>query len=612
MAALSAHAAVGAYAQRDNLRCAEGGVFWLESDPATGLVGLHAWRDGEARRLTPREFGVRSQVNGYGGGAFCVMQGAVYLVSGGDQQIYRLDLDSGALSAVSDKPECRFGGLVADPRRGRILAVCEHLDDGFGVGQSLVALEVETGALLTLAGAERGPINMGCPTLSADGRLLAWVEWTLPAMPWEQTRLRRAVLDRSGQVAAVEDCSAPAPASIQQPRYVGDALYALSDHGGWWLPYRVDDGNGWRILSRDRCDHANAPWQLDERHDAWLDGERWARVQYQSGLGSLVLVDEQGRLERRLAEAYTDFRHLQVMDRRIHAIARSPYRLDSVVRIDPETGDCETLAGGEQTPACQEMAPPEPFSLDARDGQPVHGFLYRPMVEASQPPPVVMRVHGGPTSAAYPVFDPQVAFWTSHGFAVADVNHRGSTGYGRAFRMALQGRWGASDHEDICDGVSHLAREQLVDGERAFIMGRSAGGFTVLNALIHSPVFRAGASLFGVSDPESLRHMTHRFESGYLDWLLGDPDTERVTWQQRTPLFWADRITCPVIFFQGEQDAVVVPEQTESMAHVLRRCGVPVEVVRFADEGHGFRHAENQVTVMERTLRFFRQALEEG
>ncbi|TBW52542.1 S9 family peptidase [Marinobacter halodurans] len=606
---LSARAAVAAYAQRDNLRVVDDGVYWLESDPDSGQTRLMCWREGEARQLTPDDLSVRSQVNGYGGGAFCVLDDTVYLVNGGDQQIHALDSRSGALRSLTNLPDSRHGGLVADPVRGRVLAVREHLDNGYGVGQTLVSIDVGNGQAITLAGRERGPDNLGCPVLSADATAMAWVEWRLPAMPWEQTRLRRAVLDTDGAILATEDCSMAIPAAIQQPCFVDQALYALSDHAGWWQAYRIDDFGRWISLSLDNVDGANAPWQLDERHYAWLGNNRWVRVCFEQGLPGLVIVDEHGRRVRRLAEHYTDFRAVQGAGGRVHVIARSVDALDSVLRIDPESGAIEILAGGEHTAACQAMVPPEPFSFRARDDQSVFGFLYRPAGGPGRPP-VVMRVHGGPTSAAYPVFDPQVAFWTSHGFAVADVNYRGSSGYGRAFRMSLQGQWGKADVEDIGDAVAHLDRQQAIDGRRAFVTGRSAGGFTVLNALVHTDTFLAGASLFGVSDPESLRDMTHRFESGYLDWLLGDPQVSLTTWQQRTPLFWADRIRSPVIFFQGEQDTVVVPEQTDTMAHVLRRCGVPVEVVRFTDEGHGFRRAENQAQVLDRTLAFFRGRLD--
>lgn len=607
--ALSAHAAVAAYAQRENLRAHDGALFWLESEPATGNTSLMQWQSDRVQRVTPGGFSVQSQVNGYGGGAFCVLGGHVYLVNAADRQIYALNLQDRRIEPLTTQPDTRFGGLTADPRRGRILAVCEHLDNGFGVGQTLVSVDTQDGDSRQLAGEARGRVNLGCPTVSANGSSIAWVEWTLPAMPWEHTRLKRAVLTPNGGVTTTSDCSPEILASVQQPQFSGDLLCALSDHLGWWQPYRVEDDGSWTAQCAEHADHANAPWQLDERHYGGLGGDRWVRVLYRQGIASLVVVDGQGLVLKRLADGFTDFRSVQVMDHRIYAVGRCTDTLDSILEIEPDLGVVRILVGGEQTSACHYMVAPEPFNFDARDGLQVQGFLYRPAEIGSELPPVIMRVHGGPTSAAYPVFDPQIAFWVSHGFAVADTNYRGSTGYGRAFRMALQGEWGVADSEDIGDAVTELAREHSVDGSRAFIMGRSAGGFTVLNALINTDVFLAGASLFGVSDPESLRHMTHRFESGYLDWLLGDPEENHAVWQQRTPLFRADRIQCPVIFFQGEQDKVVVPEQTESMADVLRRCGVPVEVVRFAEEGHGFRRSENQAAVLSSLLRFFRWQL---
>lgn len=605
---LPVEAFVEDYRQRDNLRAADGSLFWLESEPLTGLSILMRWRAGCLKRLTPAGFSVRSHVNGYGGGAFCVLDQKIYLVNAMTQQVHVLDPDSGALEAVTSEPDSRFGGLVADPHHGCILAVREHMAHGRGVGQTLAAIDLHTFEITRLAGAEHGNVNIGCPSISDGGGSIAWIEWTLPAMPWEQTTLKRAELGVDGSVICVQECPLRQAAAIQQPCFKGESLYAVADHAGWWQPYEVKD-SVWTALSADPVDHACAPWQLDERQQAWLERDLWIRVQYQQGQGALLVSSEQGETLDQLAQNYTDFRSVLVMQHKVYVIGRRPDRLDSILEIEPETGAVCVVAGGERSAACSVAAAPESFRFQARDGLEVHGFLYLPVMAGTALPPVVMRVHGGPTSAAYPVFDPQTAFWLAHGFAVADTNYRGSTGYGRAFRMALQGQWGLADHEDIHDALTALSNRGLVDGKKAFIMGRSAGGLTALNALMNTGMFLGCASLFGVTDPQSLRNMTHRFESGYLDWLLGDPLDYPTVWKQRTPLLNAGSIHSPVIFFQGGQDAVVVPEQTETMARILRQSGVEVEVLRFADEGHGFRRAKNQAAMLQNLLRFFRQQL---
>jgi dipeptidyl aminopeptidase/acylaminoacyl peptidase len=222
----------------------------------------------------------------------------------------------------------------------------------------------------------------------------------------------------------------------------------------------------------------------------------------------------------------------------------------------------------------------------------------------------VVFIHGGPTSACYPVFDPRIQYWSQRGFAVADLNYRGSTGYGRAYRQALHLNWGDVDVEDACAVVAYLADRQLINPEQAFIRGGSAGGYTTLCALAYHRVFRAGASLYGVSDPIALARATHKFEGDYLDWLIGDPDKDEARYKARTPLLHADQITVPVIFFQGELDAVVVPEQTRNMLDALVENGIPAEGHFYPDERHGFRKASNQAHALEEEWKFYRRVID--
>ncbi|MCY1177160.1 Dipeptidyl aminopeptidase BIII [compost metagenome] len=224
-------------------------------------------------------------------------------------------------------------------------------------------------------------------------------------------------------------------------------------------------------------------------------------------------------------------------------------------------------------------------------------------------PPLVVFIHGGPTSACYPMFDPRIQYWAQRGFAVADLNYRGSSGYGRDYRQALYLHWGEVDVEDACAVVSHLAERGLIDGDKAFIRGGSAGGYTALCALAFHQVFRAGASLYGVSDPVALGRATHKFEGDYLDWLIGDPQQDAERYAARTPLLHASNIHVPVIFFQGELDAVVVPQQTRDMVEALQHNGILVEAHYYADERHGFRKAANQAHALEQEWLFYRRVI---
>lgn len=583
-------------------------IAWLESDPSSGTIQLWTLRAERPVCISPPELTIRSTVNSYGGGALCLRGPCAYVVDGQTQQIFAIECDTGRCRRLTSERNSLFGGLVDDPYRERLLAVRE-LEHADGVKtQQLVAVSTRDGSVSVLMAGED---FYGAPALSEDSSRLAWITWSLPDMPWLQTRLWIARVGGDGHLQNPRECPAPKAAAMQQPVFADGNLWAVSDHQGWWQPYRLDleqPEPRWHPVPCEPLDYANAPWQLSEHHHVPLGDGGWARVCYRNGLGELRVTRSQTTI--RLADVYTDFRALQVQGDRVICIGRRADALDSILAVDPKAGSVRVLAGGEQPLAGGTCVRPEPFDFQANDGRTVGGFLYSPQpteTSTEQSPPLVMLVHGGPSSAAYATFDPQIQFWCQHGFAVAAVNHRGSTGAGRDFRLALAGRWGQIDVEDVCQAAGVLADRELADRQRLFVQGRSAGGFTVLLALMRGGVFRAGASLFGVSDPARLRAMTHRFESGYLDWLLGDPQDCAQRWQALTPLNHAGRIRQPVIFFQGGQDLVVVPRQTESMVAALEVAGRQPEYHFFPDEGHGFRHARNQVCVLERLLAFYRR-----
>lgn len=590
--------------QRDNLRVSAHTVAWLEYDPGEAVNQLWCLRGGTPVRLTDATFSIRSAVNGYGGGAMCLDRYMAYVVELSSQQIVCVDCRSGARRQISKDSQGQFGGLVWDAARRRLLAVREDRDDGTGVRQQLVAITPRTGQVTVLA---EGEDFYGTPAIASDGRSLAWVTWSLPDMPWLTSRLWQADVTELGELARVRALDPPMPASVQQPGFAHGKLVALSDHRGWWQPFLVsetDNGVEWQGLEDREADHANAPWQLAEQHAVALYGGGRAWVCYHQGYGELWWRAQADSEPRRLLSHCVDFRALQARGDQLFCIARHPDAMDSVMAVDPQSGQWRRLAGGEQPVAADQCVMATGMALPVPDGQ-AHLFYYPAAKAHDRLPPVIVRVHGGPTSAAYPVFDPQTQYWVQHGFSVVDVNYRGSSGFGRAYRLALAGRWGQLDVEDARAAVSCLSQKGLVDGDRAYIQGRSAGGFTVLMAMLDSDCFRAGASLFGVSDPSRLRSMTHRFESGYLDWLLGDPLEHGERWRARTPVDHGHRIRRPMIFFQGGQDRVVVPEQTEAMVAALEANGQPVSYHYFPEEGHGFRRAERQAFLLEALLAFY-------
>jgi dipeptidyl aminopeptidase/acylaminoacyl peptidase len=316
-----------------------------------------------------------------------------------------------------------------------------------------------------------------------------------------------------------------------------------------------------------------------------------------------------GRVHR-FAEDFTRFRSLALHNEHIYCIAAAPNRPSCILEINGQNGDIEILAGGVAPLPNERISQPQALRYPSGEGE-AHGFFY-PAMTGEDKPPLVVFIHGGPTSACYPVFDPRIQYWTQRGFAVADLNYRGSTGYGRVYRNALHLGWGEADVEDACAVVDYLAEKDLIEPAYAFIRGGSAGGYTALCALAFHDVFCGGASLYGVTDPAALARITHKFEADYLDWLIGDPKEDAERYRARTPLLHADKIEVPVIFFQGELDAVVVPEQTRAMLHALKDRGIRAEGYFYPTERHGFRQAKNQAHALEHEWLFYRSVIDQS
>ncbi|WP_236167659.1 S9 family peptidase [Pseudomonas atacamensis] len=581
----SAAQAVAAGTDFAELQLGAHGVFWNEYRPEDAACRIWHWRDGAAKSLTPDGFSVRSRVYEYGGGAFCLTPDGVVFVNEADQQMYRQALDGEPVALTST--DCRYGDLQF--AAGRVLAVEEQQDR-----HRLVAIDLATGTRQVLA---EGADFYASPTLSPDGQRLAWIEWSRPHQPWTSTRLMVAQGDFSApRCVAGEQIEE----SIQQPRFDADGrLCCLTDRGGYWQPWG-ETSDGLHALPSAAADHAPAPWQLGGC--TWLPvGDQFSASWSEGGFGRLALGSED------FSGDYSRFRHLAMDQQFIYCIAASPTSPSAVIAIDRVSHAVKILAGGVAPLPAERISRPQTLRYPSGSGE-AHGFFY-PAMSGEAKPPLVVFIHGGPTSACYPILDPRIQYWTQRGFAVADLNYRGSSGYGREYRQALHLRWGEVDVEDACAVVSHLAGQGLIDGDRAFIRGGSAGGYTTLCALAFRQVFRAGASLYGVSDPVALARATHKFEGDYLDWLIGDPERDAERYAARTPLLHADNIRVPVIFFQGELDAVVVPQQTRDMVAALEHNGVPVQAHYYPDERHGFRRAANQAHALEQEWTFYRRVM---
>jgi len=596
----SAQQAVAAGTDYAELKAGPHGLFWNEFRPQDGACRLWQWRDGQARCLTPDGFSARSRVYEYGGGSFCLSEHGLVFVNETDQQLYTQGLDASAPRALT-QGERRYGDLRW--AAGKVLPVEEtHGTDG--AEHRLVSIA---------AGGEREVLAEGAdfyaaPTLSADGQRLAWIEWSRPEQPWTATRLlcaERLDAQHWGAPRCIAGADAQ-PESLQQPRFDAHGrLYCLSDRDGYWQPWG-ETAHGWAALPAVGADHAGAPWQLGASTWLPLGGDAYVASWFEGGFSRLGVRHAGGALED-FSDAYSRFRCLDIDEDCLYVIAASAISPPAVVAIDRRSHEVQVLAGGVLPLPSEHISRPRSISYPSGDGV-AHGFFYPP-TNADKAPPLLVFVHGGPTSACYPVLDPRIQYWTQRGFAVADLNYRGSSSYGRAYRQALHLRWGEVDVQDACAVVGHLAAQGLIDPAQAFIRGGSAGGYTTLCALACHDVFRGGASLYGVSDPLALTRSTHKFEGDYLDWLIGDPQRDVERYKARTPLLHAAQIKVPVIFFQGELDAVVVPEQTRSMLAALKANGVKTEGHFYPTERHGFRTAANLAHALEAEWTFYREVL---
>ncbi|MFB4392367.1 MULTISPECIES: prolyl oligopeptidase family serine peptidase [unclassified Pseudomonas] len=595
-AEFSAAQAVAAGTDFAELKVGAAGLVWNELRPSDGACRLWQWQQGQARCLTPDGFSVRSRVYEYGGGNFCLGGDGVVFVNEQDQQLYTQALDGAAPRPLTRHADCRYGDVQWHD--GQVLVVEErHAEQ---VEHRLVAFA--DGAREVLA---QGADFYAAPTLSRDGARLAWVEWDRPAQPWTHTRLMCRERQAEGGWGAAY-CVAGTQESLQQPCFDAQGrLYCLSDRNGFWQPWGEHDGR-WQALPAAAADHAAAPWQLGTSTWLALGPNSYVASWFEEGFAQLGLRTDDGEIQR-FASAYSRFRSLAMNDQHLYAIAASPLSPPAVIAIDRRSHAVSVLAGGAELLPSSRISLPQPIHYPSAEGS-AHGFFY-PAMSGDTPPPLLVFIHGGPTSACYPVLDPRVQYWTQRGFAVVDLNYRGSTGFGRAYRQALHLRWGELDVQDACAVVDYLAERGLVDRDKAFIRGGSAGGYTTLCALAFRDVFRAGASLYGVSDPLALGRVTHKFEGDYLDWLIGDAHLDAARYRQRTPLLHASHIEVPVIFFQGELDAVVVPEQTRAMLEALQANGLEAEGHFYAGERHGFRNAQNLAHALEQEWKFYCRVL---
>lgn len=588
------------------LAVGEDDLVWAELRPEEGgrteLVAHHP--DGRRTDLLGDGFSARSRVHEYGGGAWWLHDDLVLFVNDADQRLHRLE-PGGTPVPITPAPDhlraLRYAdGCVTHDGEWTVCVRESHLPDREPRNE-VVAVPLSGGEPVVLVS---GPDFVAAPRVDPGGRRLCWLQWHHPDMPWDATELWVADLVRDGGQPSLRGQRLVAGGtgeSVAEPRWSPDGvLYACSDRRGWWNLFRFVDDGAPEVVTELPADVAGPAWVFGQARYAVLGDGRVVLAARSDGVDRLAVVEPGSRQARVVASPFTDIFQIRAYGNGFALVAAS-FTSEPVVAV----GD---LPVGSDRATVALVRPSRDLGLDPRwwsvpehvtvpvDGVETHALVYPPTnPEVSPPPdeapPLLVLVHGGPTSAARPHLSLAVQYWTSRGFTVADVNYRGSTGYGRSYRQALEGGWGVIDVDDCVAVADALAGRGRVDPDRRAIRGGSAGGYTVLQALCRGSGFTAGTSLYGVVDLSALAADTHKFESRYLDRLVGPPD-DVDRYRERSPLHHADRIRAPVLLLQGLEDAVVPPSQAEVLVEALRSNGVPFAYLAFEGEQHGFRRAD--------------------
>jgi dipeptidyl aminopeptidase/acylaminoacyl peptidase len=612
---LSATAVAAGSSRLDNVRTANGSIYWTENLPNEGgrIALFRAGADLSVSTVTGNGANVRTRVHEYGGAPFVVVGARLVYSQYDDQRLYVAEPNGERRPLTPSGYRYADCSVVPDPRAESDSIVCVREDhtDPARVRNAIVRLS------LALGGA--GEVLYGdsdfvaYPRVSADGRRLAFIRWNHPNMPWDTTYLSVAELGARG-IGALTTIAGGDDEAVLEPQWDADgALYFQSDRTDFWNLYRFASGSV-APLHRAAGEFAAPLWSLGQANYVLLgNGSALARIA-QNGVDRLLVISLKTGAARALDLPYVHYAQLARLDaERIVVLAGLPSGPKALIQVEVRSarvGVIRQVADSALAPAAVSIGRPIEFA-NAR-GRKGHAFYYPPVNPAFRAPdgtrpPLLTLVHGGPTAQALPDYSPAIQFWTSRGFAVADVNYAGSSGYGRAYRQLLNGAWGIVDVEDVIACVKALISRGEVDPARTAIRGGSAGGYTVLVALSTSSVFRAGADYYGVSDMTALAKDTHKFESRYLDKLIGPLPAAQAIYDERSPLNHLSGFTAPLIVFQGAEDPVVPPSQSERIVQALRERHAPVAYLLFDGEGHGFRRSENVIRSLQAELSFYGQ-----
>lgn len=587
-------------------------LYWIEARPSEAGRNVVMKRngDGSAEEMVPAPYNVRTRVHEYGGGALTIHKGHLYFSNFADNLLYVRKVD-GEISALTQDSKHRYADGIVDGERGIFIAVREdHTKSDIFAETTLIAMDLDGQNERILVSGNDFYSN---PRLSPNGKQLCWLTWNHPNMPWDETELWLADVAADGSLTNAHKVAGGSGESIVQPVWSPDGtLYFVSDASNWWNLTRLVDGTAVPVHPKN-AEFAGPSWVFGLSNYAFMDASTIVCSYTEDGRWFLGKIDVATGHLTRFESGYTEFASVHCHGSKLAYLAASPVNFTRVVLEDVLSGETEVVRSSNtlDVPA-DYLSMPESLDYPTEGGKTAHAIYYPPTnpdytAPEGERPPLLVHVHGGPTGRASAALNLTTQYWTSRGFAVVDVNYGGSVGYGREYRDRLKGQWGVVDVDDTVNAALYLVRRGDVDGERITIAGGSAGGYTTLACLVFRDVFKAGASHFGLSELEIFAQETHKFESRYMDSLLGPYPEAKDVYYNRSPINFVDDLSCPVIFFQGLDDRIVPPNQAELMVEALKKKGLPVAYVAFEGEGHGFRMAQNIKRAIDGEFYFYSQ-----
>ena len=592
-------------------------TYWSEMRPLNKGRYTIVKRDSEGHLddMTGPDFNARTFVHEYGGGAFTVANGIVYSSNASDHRIYTIKpgqqpapLTKGQTKVDQQWVGTRFADIHYT-KKG-LIAVGEDHQLNQEAENFLALISLETGEYVKIAS---GYDFYSSPAISPDEKKIAWICWNHPELPWTNTELWIGELDDSGQIVNAKLVAGELPEAIFQPQWSPDGiLYFVTDRDrGWWNLHRYHQGQVENVCPLD-AEVAEPLWVF-ERSTWTFFGDRILFTYNQHGAWHLGLLDPQTKKWEKIEREGNYYQQLRSGKDCAQFLEGYPDKPEALVQIDHLPGfPTKILKTDVQQKVDKGYVSPPLHIQFPSNGRVAYGIYYAPknkdfIAPDGERPPLVVMIHGGPTSQTRPSFSLMRQYWTSRGFAVLDVNYGGSTGYGRDYRYALNSNWGVVDVEDCANGALYLADQGLVDRQKLVIRGGSAGGYTTLAALAFQTIFKAGASYYGVADITALARDTHKFEKRYSDQLIGKYPEEKALWEARSPINSIDTINSPLVLFQGEDDRIVPKNQSEMIYEALKKKGIKTELHIYPGEEHGFRQAKNIIHSLEREAEFYRE-----